>query len=155
MPTNNPRLTITLQPTLSAQLRTLSGLTGNSQSALIADLLEGSSPIFDRMITVLQAAEDAKLSMRGSVGADLKSASDQLEKQLGLTLEAIDRVAERPMLEVMEKVQRRARRTAPDGAHSAPAGTGAAAVGTKRTPISNRGVRSDHIARKVTKRGPR
>ena len=59
MPAKNPRLTITLQPVLAAQLRRLSELTGNSQSALIAELLEGSEPIFTRMIQVLEAAEQA------------------------------------------------------------------------------------------------
>ena len=54
------RLTITLQPTLAAQLRKLSQLTGNSQSALIGELLEGSGPVFDRMIQVMEAAKTAK-----------------------------------------------------------------------------------------------
>ena len=56
MATKNPRLTITLQPSLAAQLRRLSELTGNSQSSLIAELLEGSGPVFDRMIKVMEAA---------------------------------------------------------------------------------------------------
>lgn len=122
MPTSNPRLTITFKPALAAQLRTLSALTGNSQSALIAELLEGCGPIFERMITVLQAAELARSSMRGSVGAELQAANDRLEKQLGLTLEVIDKIAERPLLEQMESITRRSRRAAPGGAGGATGG---------------------------------
>ena len=56
MTTQNPRLTITLQPTIAAQLKELSRLTGNSQSSLIAELLDGSSAVFARVIQVLTAA---------------------------------------------------------------------------------------------------
>ena len=74
MPAKNPRLTITLQPSLAAQLRKLSELTGNSQSALIGDLLEGTGPVFDRMIQVLEAAKTAKESMRGKLADDMEHA---------------------------------------------------------------------------------
>ena len=79
MPAKNPRLTITLQPSLSAQLRKLSELTGNSQSALIADLLEGTGPVFDRMIQVLEAAKTAKESMRGKLADDMEHAQSKME----------------------------------------------------------------------------
>ena len=59
MPTPNPRLTITLEPSTAAQLRRMSELTGNSQSSMISELLSQSAPVFDRLITVLEAAEVA------------------------------------------------------------------------------------------------
>ena len=65
MTTKNPRLTITLQPALSAQFRRLSELTGQSQSSIIAELLSGSEPVLERMIRVLEAAEAAKGELRG------------------------------------------------------------------------------------------
>lgn len=138
MPAKNPRLTITLQPTLAAQLRRLSELTGNSQSALIAELLEGSAPIFDRMITLLEAAQQAKEAIRGQAVEDLGEAQARLEAQLGLALETWDEVA-RPILDEAEKVQRRAPRRGAGGAR------GAGAPGARsgaRTPPSNRGVRT-------------
>lgn len=141
MPTNNPRLTITLQPTLAAQLRRLSELTGNSQSALISELLEGSTPVFDRMIALLEAAHAAKESMRGQVMEGLDVAQAKLEKQLGLALDTMD-AATGPLLEQMEAIQRRAKR-AQGG--PAPRGVPAAAKRGARggsTPLSNRGVRS-------------
>ena len=138
MPTSNPRITITLPPATHAQLRRLSELTGNSQSALVADLLETSAPIFERTIRVLEAANDAKVELRGKLAADLASAQERLEKQLGLVLETVDEGALAPLLKEAEAVKRRARRARASGS--------AAAAPTRKpevsTPPSNRGVRS-------------
>jgi hypothetical protein len=132
MPTKNPRLTITLEPSLAAQLRRLSQLTGNSQAALISQLLAGSGAVFDRLITVLEAAEDARWSMVGSVSEDLHQAQQRIEQQLGLVLDGREEDVARPILEEAEKVHRRRTRARPTSA-------GPAAVAT---PLSNRGVRS-------------
>lgn len=140
MPTKNPRLTITLEPSLAAQLRTLSELTGNSQSSLIAELLEGSGPVFDRMIQVLQAAKTAKEAMRGKLVADMEDAQTKMEGALGIAMEGFD-LFTGSLLDEAEAVTRRARRgPAPRGG----IGRGAAAP----TPISNRGVRLDPKATK-------
>jgi hypothetical protein len=140
MPAKNPRLTITLQPTLAAQLRKLSELTGNSQSALIGELLEGSGPVFDRMIQVMEAAKTAKESMRGRIAGDIEQAQARLEEGLGMALEGFDQWTG-SLLDEAEAVARRARRgPAPRGV----SGPGAAAL----TPISNRGVRYDPKATK-------
>jgi hypothetical protein len=144
MTTQNPRLTITLQPTLAAQLRKLSELTGNSQSGLIAELLQGSSVVFDRLILVLTAAKDARSAMVGQAVTDLGSAQEKIEKQLGLGLdEFFD--GTQPFLDEFETVKRRGRKTGRGGASLA---GGSSAVLAKPTPISNRGVRSTPIATK-------
>lgn len=140
MPTKNPRLTITLEPSLAAQLRTLSELTGNSQSSLIAELLEGSGPVFDRMIQVLQAAKTAKEAMRGKLVADMEDAQTKMEGALGIAMEGFDLFTD-SLLDEAEAVTRRARRVNAGGSHGA---RGAAAP----TPISNRGVRLDPKATK-------
>ncbi len=111
MTTTNPRLTITLQPFVSAQIRELSRLTGTSQSGVIAELLESSSPIFDRLITVLAAAEAAKAELGGQVKRDLEAAQTRVERQLGLILEDFADVT-RPILDQAEGIRRRARRGA-------------------------------------------
>jgi len=144
MPTKNPRLTITLQPSLAAQLRTLSELTGSSQSSLIAELLDGSGPVFDRMIQVLQAAKTAKEAMKGRLVADMEEAQTKMEGALGIAMEGFD-LFTGSLLDEAELVTRRARSergaTRQRGARIA---AGAAAP----TPISNRGVRSDPKATK-------
>lgn len=135
MPTANPRLTITLQPSLAAQLRRMSELTGNSQSALISELLDGVGPVFDRLITVLEAASEARGALTGSLTQDLDDAQARIGSQLGLALEHFDE-GTRPILDAAEAVRRRRAKGAP------PAGT-LRALGGVPTPISNRGVRLD------------
>ena len=138
MPAKNPRLTITLEPSLAAQLRKLSELTGNSQSSLIGELLEGSGPVFDRMIQVLEAAKVAKESMRGKIADDIEQAQAKMEGALGMVLEGFDQWTG-SLLDEAEAVTRRG-----VGKRSA-ARPGAAAP----TPISNRGVRYDPKATKT------
>ena len=60
MPTSNPRITITLQPAVSAILKRVSDLTGDSQSSVVASLLEQSMPVFERLVQVLEAATLAR-----------------------------------------------------------------------------------------------
>lgn len=130
MPTKNPRLTITISPTLHAQLRRLSDLTGNSQSALIADLLAGVGPRVQRVIRTLEIAQAAKAAMGGTIGESLGVAQELLEKQLGLELGPGWAESVGDLVERAEEPRRHRRRQAPQAL--------AAAV----TPPSNRGVRN-------------
>ena len=143
MPTPNPRLTITLTPAVAATLRELSALTGNSQSAMVGELLEEGLPVFTRMIRVLRAAKEVKSAVRSELVASLDAAQSRLEGQLGLALDDMDRV-EGQLLEEVEEVKRRGGRDAPA---DRPPG--------RSTPISNRGVRSTQIGKKATKAGVR
>lgn len=142
MPTNNPRVNVTLKPSTAAIIRKLSDLTGNSQSGLIAELLEANEETFARLITILTAAQDAKAALTEEMHSGLRQAQEKLERQMGLVLETMEEGAA-PILEAAEKVQRRAsRRSAegprPAGGRGAPKGRGKGAS----TPMSNRGVRS-------------
>lgn len=137
MPTKNPRLTITLQPALADQLRRLSALTGNSQSALISELLDGSGPVFDRMISILEAAKQATSNMRGKIAADLETAQNQLENVLGIALDHMSD-AEKAIVKKAGKTGGEPRRKAQRGG----------ARSASLTPPSNRGVRCDPNATK-------
>jgi hypothetical protein len=135
MPAVNPRITITLKPEVHAMLRRLSELTGNSQSAMVAELLDSSQPVFERMVTLLEAA--ARLKAEGmqapdAIRSSLDRAQDKLETQLGLALEAFDQGGA-PLLKEAEKVTRRAGRGGPARGEKRPARKAP-------TPISNRGV---------------
>lgn len=147
MPTQNPRLSVTLTPELGALLDRLSALTGNSKSALVADLLGEAGPIFERMITVLEAAETLKAQATGGIaeiGAGLARAQSRMEAQLGLCLDDLDEGV-RPILEAAEKVTRRGAR-----------GMGAArprATRSGATPMSNRGVKNSKDRENRTKPG--
>lgn len=141
MTTKNPRLTITLQPVLAAQLRRISALTGNSQSALISELLEGSTPVFTRIIQVLEAAETAKQSLKGKLADDMEHVQGRMEKQFGLALGEFED-ATAPLLATLETINRRGART---GTAAQPRARPGASPGAS-TPMSNRGVRYDPIA---------
>lgn len=158
MPAKNPRLTITLSPSLHAMLRRLSELTGSSQSSLIGELLEGSVPVLGRTCVVLEAARDAKDAMRGRLAEDIGAAQAKIEQQLGLALGDFDKLTGSLLADV-EEVKRRATRKTPAaravarGAGSAagaatapdspPARAKKARPGVGLTPLSNRGVRND------------
>ena len=94
MPAKNPRLTITLKPQLAAQLRRLSQLTGNSQSSMIGEMLQGSGEVFARMIEVLEAAESVKASMKGKLAQDIGAAQTKMETGLGIVSEGFDEYTE-------------------------------------------------------------
>lgn len=144
MSTKNPRLTITLQPAVAAQLRELSRLTGNSQSYLIADLLDGSQPVFDRVIQVLTAAEEAKLAIKGKLAADMDAAQSKVEAQLGLSLETLNE-ATQSLIDEAEQIKRRSRK----GARGQMRSMDTSDISAPSTPLSNRGVRLQKNATKT------
>lgn len=159
MPTKNPRLTITLQPSLAAQLRRLSELTGNSQSALISELLSGSGGVFDKMILLLEAAQKAKDSIKGRMAPELDAAQEKMQLALGLALEGFDDLSA-SFLDEAEQVSRRSRKRVPGRASGTVRAAGSAGEGAPprgegdsarraATPLSNRGVRSDPKTRKT------
>jgi hypothetical protein len=155
MPTPNPRLTITLEPAVAACLRRLSEVTGNSQSKLIAELLEGSVPVFERVIATIEAAKTASAEIRGKVATDIDAAQSRIEAQLGFVMDEFDG-ATAPLLEGVEAVKRRARKGAErrtSAAAPALAPRPAAGLGGSATPPSNRGVRSTANPRQKVKKG--
>lgn len=148
MPATNPRLTITVTPSVASVLRTLSAITGNSQSAILGELLEANLPIFERMVRVLEAARKVKDDHRQKVAENLEEAQGRLEQQLGLVLAEFDGAA-KPVLDAAERIERRAGRAEGGAASSARA----AGRGARRTPMSNRGVTPRPTGKKTGHRG--
>lgn len=148
MPTKNPRISVTLTPELSSILDRLSALTGDSKSAMVADLLNQSAPVFERMIAVLAAAETLKAQATEgleSIGHGLKRAQERIESQLGLVLDDLDQ-GTRPILEAAEKVTRRGARVGGRRARARAPRSGA-------TPMSNRGVKNPTDRENRTRKG--
>lgn len=138
MPTAKARISVTLEPDLAAVLRRLSELTGNSQSALVGELLQSSFDVFERMTVILEAAARLKeqgLQVTDEVRDGLKATQDRLEEQLGLVLTTYQEGSV-PILDLAEKLGRR------EAALAAPAGAA--------TPLSNRGVTPHQKGRKPT-----
>ena len=126
MSTTKPRITITLEPVTALQLKRISELTGNSQSAMVSEVLEQAVPVFDRLIKVLEAAELAKQSAAAaqrsvkvqSIG-NLDAAQKRIERQMGLVLDDFDE-STAPLLAELEEVQRRSRKRCNEGAGNRP-----------------------------------
>lgn len=109
MATTNPRITVTLAPEVHAVLRRLAQLAGNSQSAIVGDLLLSSLPVFDRMVQALEAAEALKqegLKAPQAIKDSLERAQAKMESQLDLALGDMDEGL-RPLLQAGERVERR------------------------------------------------
>ena len=145
MSTTKPRITITLEPVTALQLKRISELTGNSQSAMVSEVLQQAVPVFDRLIKVLEAAELAKQSavaaqrsVKVKSFGNLEAAQKRIERQMGLVLDDFDE-STAPLLAELEDVQRRSRKVGGEGRVSAARGPRSGGVST---PLSNRGVRS-------------
>ena len=120
MTTIRPRITVNLEPVTALQLKRISELTGNSQSSMISEVLEQAAPVFERLIMVLEAAEQAKAKVREQSVERLSDAQARIEAQLGLVLGDFDQ-ATAPLLAEVEKVKRRRRTGAQAGARTAAA----------------------------------
>lgn len=144
MPTHNPRLTITLEPTQAALLREMAVLTKQSQSSLVSELLKELTPAWSKMREVLLAAEAVKESLNETFVKDMDEAQARVEKQLGLCLDELDGL-QAPLVELAEKIKRRKGRGG-----RAPRGDAVAPQAAASTPLSNRGVRSKRKPIKTT-----
>lgn len=136
MPTQNPRINVTVKPSTYAKVQELSRVTGNSMSAIIAEILEHSEPVFERLVRVLQLAEQAKTEALDKLSGDMQRAQTRVETQLGLAMDEFDS-ATGSLIDTVETIRRRA----PRGASGGSAATPAVPRRARPTPISNRGVR--------------
>lgn len=152
MSTTKPRITITLEEGTALRLRRISELTGNSQSALVSEVLDQAQDVFDRLIVVLEAAKQANSTLSKSAIEGLERAQRRIEKHLGIAMEDFNQATEPLFPE--KKVQRRARKGAPlAGVGFAPEASpdfvkrqvqspSKKPASANLTPLSNRGVRS-------------
>ena len=109
MPTQNPRITITLTPEVHAVLTELSRETGQSLSSIVGELCGMSVPVFQRVVEAVRAAKEIQSAAGTEIAAGLERAQAKLEGQMQLVMGDMDE-AFRPILVEAEKVKRRAGR---------------------------------------------
>jgi hypothetical protein len=164
MATSNPRITITLNPAVSAVLREMSELTGNSQSSMVAELLEESRPVFEKMVKLLRAAELAKDEVRQSIAKGLDEAQARVEAQLGIAGDLFDGSTD-DLLKRAEEVRRRRAGASPEAGPRPPReappdprlvtrGSGHPGTGARKARKGPPGARAGAVRRKA-KRGRR
>lgn len=145
MPATNPRISVTVVPSVDALLSRLSSLTGQSKSSFIAEILESSMPVLERMVTVLDAAQQAKDTLKSQTVRDMEAAESRLQEMLGITMDIFDQTSA-PILEEAERIKRRkAGAAAGDAQSRAPAGEPA------QPPYVTRGSGAPNNAKNTTK----
>lgn len=106
MPAVNPRVSVTLTPALDATLKRLSDASGQSRSAIIAELLEQSEPVFERMATILETAKTATQEAKDRMAANLEEAHGRLLEHAGVIGDLFeDHVAD--LVDDVEQIGRR------------------------------------------------
>lgn len=125
MPTVNPRVNVTLSPSLDSLVVRLAGLQEVSKSQVLRELLEVAEPALQRAVALMEAAAKAKGSVLDGLARSLSQAQDTIEGQLSEHLAGLDAVTA-DLVTQAEEVRGRRRRSgqarsrAPGGA--APAG---------------------------------
>lgn len=134
MPTLNPRVNVTLSPSLDALVSQLARLERVSKSQVLRELLEAAEPALQRAVALMDAASKASKEVRAELARSLDQAQDGLEADLSVRLASLD-AASTDLVALAETVT--GRRPARKPLRLAP-GAGKA----QDPPPSNRGVKS-------------
>jgi predicted DNA-binding protein len=91
MATKNTRISVMLKPEVAEILFRLSKLTKQSQSSIIGEIIEVTSPTFERMIILLEAAKSASANVLVDAKASLEDAEKKALDLLGISETLFDR----------------------------------------------------------------
>lgn len=108
MPATNPRIQVTLRPSVHAVIKRLSAVTGKSMSALVSEFLEPNEAVFERMAVVIEAAASAHDEVKKKIADSMTEVQADLESKLGLTRDLFD-ASTADLLTNLESVKRRRR----------------------------------------------
>lgn len=125
MPTQKPRITITLTEHQYEVLRRMSVLGGESMSSIVVDMLDTMVPVLERVVVTLQAAIDAPQQVREGMKSTFQKAEKELLPQLTSMMGQLDMLLQPAVVPAL-----------------AGASAGAVAVESPRPPATNRGVRN-------------
>jgi len=78
----NPRITITLKPSLYNALIRYSSISGSSISGVISELLEDAEPVLSRLCAVMEAAKSAEGELKSVLKDGLSVTEENLKNQL-------------------------------------------------------------------------
>ena len=159
MPTINPRINVTLSPSLYAMVGELAKHQRVSRSMVLRELLEASEPALSQVVVMLRAAADmgeaARERLQQDMGETITSMENKAEQALALAAGITsDLVAQAEAIRGRRPARQPARKRSAGGL---PGRSSAAAVDHQRTgrpPSSNRGVKSSHTATKTIAQSP-
>ena len=144
MPTTNPRVQVTLSPTLDALVRRLAMHQRLSKSQVLRELLEVAEPALQRAVALMEAASSAQEQAKAHLARSLGKATDRAEVSLAQVFAGLD-AATADLVAQAEAV--RGRRPP----RKRPARSVVGAEGAPNPPASNRGVKSRKTGQSVTR----
>lgn len=146
MPTLNPRINVTLSPTLDQLVSRLAVMQRVSKSQVLRELLEAAEPALQRAVTLMESASQASSAVKENLARSLTRAQDKAEAHLADMLGQMDQVSA-DLVQQAEAI--RGRRPHASGKRSAPRAASAPKRASpvrpgapKNPPASNRGVKS-------------
>jgi len=146
MPTINPRINVTLSPSLDSLVSRLASLERVSKSMVLRELLETAEPALTHAVALMEAAKGAGVKARKDLAHDLDVTIKAAEGTSALLVQNMahhtqDLVSQAQV--VRGRRPSRGVRTAQAAAvsGSAPSGRAKPSIKGKRPPSSNRGVK--------------
>lgn len=151
MPTVNPRINVTLSPSLFGMVDELAKHQRVSKSMVLRELLEASEPALARVVAMLKAAESMTEAARKRLLQDMDSTitSMEMKKDQALALAAgmtADLVAQAEAIKGRRPGRQLARKRSAGGLAVGTSAVGDQSPAPIRPPSSNRGVKSLHTA---------
>jgi hypothetical protein len=157
MPTTNPRINVTLSPSLDLVVSRMATHQRVSKSQVLRELLEAAEPALQRAVALMDAAKTASTEARAGLARRMDRGIEHAEDAMAVILSRLER-AETDLVSQAEAVKGRRPARQPGGARSARPGAALVAVVPGNPPASNRGVKSPRKGKKgapnrATKRG--
>lgn len=135
MPTTNPRVQVTLSPSLDLLVQRMARHGRSSKSQVLRELLEAAEPALQRAVALMDAASKAAQEVHTGLAQSLDRVQTRAERSLAHALEGMERTTA-DLVAQAEAVK--ARRPARDARRA----RGPAAGAPTDPPASNRGVKS-------------
>jgi hypothetical protein len=143
MPTENPRVNVTLPVSLDTLVSRLAMHQRVSKSQVLRELLEAAEPALQEVVALMDAASKASAEVLGGLAPRLSRDLDHAEDAAALIVSRMSRL-QRDLVSQAEAVRgKRPARAVRSGAGAAGPGRDAgASVDRQNPPASNRGVKS-------------
>ena len=93
MPTFNPRINVTLSPSLDLLVSRLAKHQRASKSQVLRELLESAEPALHRVVALMDAATSASVEARAGLARRLDHDTEVAEDSLAVILSRLDRAS--------------------------------------------------------------
>lgn len=90
MPTINPRVQVTLSPSLDALVQSLASHSNASKSQVLRELLEAAEPALRRAVALMDAASQATKEVHTGIARSLDLAQSRIERSMSEAMSQLD-----------------------------------------------------------------